>query len=58
MQNLTGSSMVLFSFLGLAYFGKKKTNLIILFMDIFEASGRYESHCRPINLEFDIYIYI
>ena len=43
MQNLTGSSLVLFSSFCAAHFGQR-TNLKILPIDIFEDFGRYESH--------------
>ena len=43
VQNLTWSSIVLFSSFCVAYFGKKK-HLKILPMDIFEEFGQYESH--------------
>ena len=44
MQSLTGSSIVLFLSVYVAYLGKK-TNLKILHMEIFEAFvGRHESH--------------
>ena len=45
MQNVPGSSMVLFSSFYVAYFGQK-TSLKILYMDIFEAFGQYENHFR------------
>ena len=45
IQSLTGSSIVLFLSVCVAYLGKKRTNLEILHMEIFEAFvGRYESH--------------
>ena len=56
MKNLTGSSMVLFSSLCVAYFGIKK-KLKILTMGIFEGIGQYESIFEPIDLIFGIYIY-